>query len=167
MDWIDEATVEETWQEIAAYGLDQARSEMTDLGRLQPDLLAFVVVSSDELSEEARELAVYLFFVVYSVFQRAYDQELPRVSAQQLMQQDDRTEEFIMSLQEADEDAMESAALQETARQPWVMNYIVEALVEAPQGETPVDLSEDEFGNIFLVLKTVVDALDEATNAAA
>jgi hypothetical protein len=42
------------------------------------------------------------------------------------------------------------------------MRYLVETLIEAPDGEDPVFLTEEEIGALFLVLKTVVDVLDHS-----
>ena len=43
------------------------------------------------------------------------------------------------------------------------MKYVVETLIEAPEGdEDPVELTEEDVGYLFLLLKTVVDLLDKA-----
>jgi hypothetical protein len=67
---IPEGIVEKTWQQVAAFSPDKARKEMTKIGNTQPDLLAFVMESSKEMGQEVRELAIYVFFVVYRMFQR-------------------------------------------------------------------------------------------------
>ena len=45
--------------------------------------------------------------------------------------------------------------------QPYVMKYVVETLMEAPKDEDPVDLTEEDIGYLFMLLKTVVDLLDQ------
>lgn len=164
MHWIDEATVESTWQDVAGFGVEQAQQEMMRLGEVQPELLAYVMGSCGDLCEEARELAVYMFFVVYRIFETAYDQQLPRISTEQILEQDQETDQLMTNLMEADEGTLAFTAIKETSRQPWVTQYVVESLVEAPEGDDPVYLSEEEFGQIFLVLKTVVDLLDRNTD---
>ena len=44
--------------------------------------------------------------------------------------------------------------------QPYVMKYVVETLIEAPEEENPVALTDEDTGFLFLLLKTVVDVLD-------
>ena len=56
---------------------------------------------------------------------------------------------------------MERAARIQLAGQPYVMKYLVEALMEPGTEEDPVYLSEEEQGLLYIVLKTVVDLLDE------
>ena len=47
--------------------------------------------------------------------------------------------------------------------EPEVMRYVVEAVMEAGDDpDDPVELTEEEEGMLFLVLKTVVDLLHKA-----
>ena len=57
---------------------------------------------------------------------------------------------------------VERVAKVEASRQPFVMRYMVETLIDAPDDEDPVALTEEETGALFLVLKTVVDVLDHS-----
>ncbi len=56
MKTIPERIVEETWQEVAGFSPDKAQKEMMKIGNSQPELLAFVVESSKEMSREVSEL---------------------------------------------------------------------------------------------------------------
>jgi hypothetical protein len=42
-----------------------------------------------------------------------------------------------------------------------VVNYVVDALTEDDEGENAVALSEEQKGFLYLLLKTVVDVLDQ------
>jgi hypothetical protein len=42
---------------------------MIRIGNSQPELLAFVMELSKEMGQEVRELAIYIFLVVYRMFQ--------------------------------------------------------------------------------------------------
>ncbi len=66
---VPEAIVERTWQEFAGFSPDKAKKEMMKINNKQPELLAFVVETSKEMGREVRELAIYLFVVVYRMFQ--------------------------------------------------------------------------------------------------
>jgi hypothetical protein len=46
------------------------------------------------------------------------------------------------------------------------MKYVVEALMEAPEEEDPVILTEDDVGYLFHLFKTVVDLLDNKLSLA-
>jgi hypothetical protein len=62
---IPEEVVEKTWQEVAGFGPDRAKKEMIKVGNGQPELLAFVTESSEEMDKAVRELGIYMFLVVY------------------------------------------------------------------------------------------------------
>jgi hypothetical protein len=49
----------------------------------------------------------------------------------------------------------------QTSRQPYVVNYVVDALMEDDEAEDAVALTEEQKGFLFLLLKTVIDVLDQ------
>ena len=47
--------------------------------------------------------------------------------------------------------------------QPYVMKYVVDTLIEAPDDEDdPLPMTDEDTGFLFLLLKTVVEVLDKA-----
>jgi hypothetical protein len=68
MESISEPIVEKTWQEVAGFSPNRAKKEIIKVGNTQPDLLAFVTESSQEMVQEARVLAIYMFLLVYRMF---------------------------------------------------------------------------------------------------
>jgi hypothetical protein len=42
-----------------------------------------------------------------------------------------------------------------------VVKYVVDALVEEEEGESALTLAEEQKGFLFLLLKTVIDVLDQ------
>ena len=49
----------------------------------------------------------------------------------------------------------------QTSRQPYVVNYIVDALMEDEEAEDAMALTEEQKDFLFLLLKTVIDVLDQ------
>jgi hypothetical protein len=72
MERIPERIVEKTRQEVAGFSPDRTKKEMMKIGNNQPELLPFVTESTKEMGQEVRELAIYLFLVVYRMFQQAH-----------------------------------------------------------------------------------------------
>jgi hypothetical protein len=65
-------------------------------------------------------------------------------------------------LEGADEKFLDRIASVQTSRQPYVVNYVVDVLMEEDdKGEDAVALTEEQKGFLFLVLKTVIDVLDQ------
>jgi hypothetical protein len=72
-----------------------------------------------------------------------------------------------MSLDGTDPQQIDEAALERLTRQPAVFRYVIEAIAEAEEDENqPVSMSPEEKGSLILLLKTAIDALDEAGEGA-
>jgi hypothetical protein len=158
---IAEEIVEKTWQEVAGFSPDRAKKEMMRIGNSQPELLAFVTESSKELSQEVKELAIYMFLVVYRMFQGAYG-KIKRISSEEMIECYEHNESLMERLEGAHEKFLDRVASVQTSRQPDVVKYVVDALMEEDNGgEDAVALTEEQKGFLFLLLKTVIDVLDQ------
>ncbi|RJR33421.1 MAG: hypothetical protein C4576_28130 [Desulfobacteraceae bacterium] len=161
MSEISEDLVTVTWQAMGTISSAQARAEMAMAGREQPELLAFVLGSVSGCSPEAQELAVYLYFVIYKIFTVSAGKSLGPVIADNIELHLTRNEKLLERLEPAHTRFLERAAHLETRAQPFVVKYLVDAIMEAGEGEDAVQLSEEEGGTLYLVLKTTIDVLDE------
>jgi hypothetical protein len=74
---IPEEIVEKTWREVAQFTPAQIKKEISRLGREQGDLLDFVLESTVDMSRASHELAVYLFFTVFRMFQKVHGKGIP------------------------------------------------------------------------------------------
>lgn len=161
MKTIPEEIVEKTWQEVAGLSPDKAKREMTKIGNIQPELLAFVMESSNEMSQEVRELAIYMFLVIYRIFQKAHG-KIKKISSEEIIKYYEHNESLMGRLEAADEKFLNRIASVQTSRQPHVVNYLVDALMEEEdEGEDAVALTEGQKGFLYLLLKTVIDVLDQ------
>lgn len=155
---IPDEIVQATWKEVAGFRGMRARKEMARLAKRQPDLFTFVVTETEDLSREANELAVYLLFVVTRMFEKGGT--VARISSAVILEQFQSSVSELELLVGANDQFIEKAAAGQASWQPHVMRYILEALMDAGDEPDPVELTEDELGGLFLILKTVVDALD-------
>ena len=166
MSVIPEKTVAAAWNEIAGMAESQGQAEIERITRNQPELLAFVMADSQDLRADAQELAVFIFVIVLRMFEKHFGSKLRTVEIEDIERLRDGTEASLLALSEADEASMEQAALSQATGQPFVMKYIAEAIFE-PDPDDDVHLTEDEIGGMFMTLKTVVDALQEASGSKA
>ncbi len=162
MEPISEALVEATWQEVAGFSPDRAGREMDHTAKHQRELIGFIAAYTEDLSRESAELAFYMFFTIFRMFKQSAAGRIPSISGDQIEQCLDQNEGMLERLEGAHEKFVERVAKVEASRQPFVMRYLVETLIEAPDGDDPVFLTEEETGALFLVLKTVIDVLDQA-----
>jgi hypothetical protein len=160
MEPIPEEIVEKTWQEVAGFSPDRAKKEMMKIGNSQPELLAFVTESSREMGQEVRELAIYMFVVVYRMFKQAHG-KIKRIPSEEIIKCYEQNEGLLERLERAHEKFLYRVARGQTSRQPYVVNYMVDALMEEDEGEEAVALTEEQKGFLFLLLKTVIDVLDQ------
>ena len=163
MEPIHSELVEETWQEVARFDPDLAGKEMMKAGNSQPELLTFMVEFTQDLNQEVQELAIYMFFVVYRMFQKSSKKKIRKIPAEDIIECYEDNEDLMQSLEGAHEKFFERIARVQLARQPYVMKYVVDTLIEGPEDEDPVALAEDDVGLLFLLLKTVVEAIDKVT----
>ena len=157
---IPEAIVEKTWQEFAGFTPDRAKKELVKIDNNQPELLAFVMESSEEMGQEVRELVVYMFVVVCRMFQGVHA-KIKKISSEEIIECYRQNEGLMGRLEGVDERFLDRIASLQTSRQPHVVNYVVDALMEEGETEGGVALTEEQKGFLYLLLKTVVDVLDQ------
>lgn len=157
---ISEKVVEKTWQEVAAFSPVRANKEMMEIGNSQPELLAFVIESTEEMNQEAKELGIYMFFVIYRMFQKTQGKN-KKISSEEIIKCHEQNESLMERLEGAHEKFLDRVASLQTSRQPYVVRYLVDALMEEDEGEDAVELTEEQKGLLFLSLKTVIDVLDQ------
>ena len=165
METISEELAEETWQEFAGFSPVRAQKEMIKVNKNQPNLLAFMIEFTQDLDQEVKELAVYMFYVVCRMFQKSSKKSLKRISPEEIIGCYEKTEGFMESLEGTDEKFLERIAEVQLSGQPYVIKYVLETLMEAPEEEEPIALTEEDIGYLFLLFKTVVDLLDETLRA--
>jgi hypothetical protein len=159
MDLLSEEFVEKTWQKVAGFTEDRANKEMIAMGKNQPDLLAFLMAFTDDLDQEVKELAIYIAFVVYKMFLDSRG-KIPKISSRAIMAKYDENTSLIESLEGADEKFIDRIAGVEVSQQPYVMKYVLEALMEDAE-EDGIDLTEEDIGSLFMLFKTEIEVLDK------
>jgi hypothetical protein len=158
---ISEEIVEATRQEVGGFSDSAARAYMAKLGRRQQDLLVFVMTMTEQMSMQAHETAIYTFVVLCRMFERSAVKPLPRAKHRRIAAVYEKSSEELERLTVADERFLERHALVTTGSEPHAMRYVVEVLLEPDDPED--QLSDDEVGELFLCLKTVVDVLHEVS----
>ena len=159
MEYISEELVEETWQEFASFSPVHAQKETIKINKNQPYLLAFMVEFTQGLDQEVKELAVYMFYVVCRMFQKSSKKKIKRISPEKVINCYEKNKRLIESLEGAHEKFIERIAGIQLSAQPYVMKYVVDTLIEAPEEEDPIALTEEDTVYLYLLLKTVVDLL--------
>jgi len=158
---INEELIETTCQEVAALDATALSTAMEALGQSQPNLLAFVMATCEELETEAAELGVYVFFVVHRSFEHAAGVQLEPASQAEVLEAEERNDALLASMGEADASFLSRVEESEFSAHPVMVHYIVDVLAGYGDEEGEGGLSGEEKWLLFYVLNTVVDVLDE------
>jgi hypothetical protein len=153
---ISEKIVENTWQEVAGFSPGRANKEIMMIRNRQPELLAFVMESAKEMGQEVRGFAIYMFLIVYRMFQGAHER-IEKISSEEIMKCYEHNVGLMERLEGTHEKFLDRIASVQTSREPYVVKHLVNALME----EDTVALTGEQKGFLFLLLKTVIDALNQ------
>ena len=162
---LSEELVEETWQEFASFTPTQVNKEAKKIAKGQSDLLSFMVEFTEELDQEVKELAIYMFFVVNRIFAKGYRKKIKKASPEEIIECYEKNEKLMESLEGAHDRFYERVASVQVSAQPYVIKYVVETLFEYPEEEDPIFISDEDVGFLFLLLKTAIDVLNKKTDA--
>lgn len=163
MEPIPEHLVERTRQEVAAYSQDQAASEMRKIGEAQPELLSFMVEFTRDLPLQSIDMGIYLFFVVYRIFEKGYAGDIGQVSDDEIIACYEANADLMESLESAHYRFLERAAEVQLASQPYVIRYVIDSFFEVSDDDETDPVSDEDIGYLFLLLKTVIDVLNGKT----
>jgi len=144
--------------EINEFSDNEGKRFMDGLSRRQPALLAFVTASSEDLTPDASELAIFIFVVIVRTFEMHFGKRLQNVGMKRIESIYEENEKMMEQLVGAQHGALESFAGVQIQKQPWVWKYVVESIFEVDDPE--IHLSQDDIGSLAIIMKTVIDALD-------
>ena len=156
-----EKFVEQTWQQIAGFPPERATKEMHAMGKSQPDILALLLAYTDDLQQEVKELGIYIAFVVYKMFHDSAG-KIPKISSREIMSTYDENSLFWEGLKGTHEKMFNRLAKVTGSKQPYVMKYVLKALIE-DAGEEGINLTVKDIGFLFILLKTEMEVLDKRT----
>jgi hypothetical protein len=162
---IPEHVIDGTWRSVGALEPAAMRRIQKSSGKDQEDLMAFVMAWNSEQRSEVLGLGLYLALVILESFRRGPVRKVKRVKERQILKLIRENQALIAALPDSPEEG--SAVLKDSdiVSEPAIMEYILSALAEIPEDpDEALDLSNDEFWHLVLVLKTFTDALHEASH---
>jgi hypothetical protein len=163
MKLLSEELVERTRHEISLYSEDHSIREIKKLGKNQPHLFSFIAEFTQGLGDHAIELCIGMFFAVYNMFQKGHRKKIEQVSEEEIIECYEDNESLFKSMEMAHEKFYERRAKVMVSAQPYVMKYVLETLYETPEEEYISNEHKEDFGYLYLLIKTVIDVLDKKT----
>lgn len=164
MKFINAKLVEDTWQEPENWTKSKIDREHAKLIAEQRDLETFVATYISEYNEEVQGVGLWVFFMVYRMYRKAYEKPIPIINTKKILDKHKDNEHFFETLVDAHEKMINRIAETRFCSQPEVWRYITEALIES-NGPEDVELTDDIIGDLFAMFKTIVELLDDATES--
>ncbi len=164
MEPIPEELVDEIRNQMAGLSEDAAYEESIEVSKQQPEILSFIVELTEDLDEDFRGFAFYMFFVIYRVFENGYGKKIDPVASVELIKFLEDNEKLMESLEGTNEEFFENVAKVQMSSQPYIIRYVVETLFDEFQDENSIFLGEEDIGYLFLIMKTIIDVLNKMTD---
>jgi hypothetical protein len=160
---ISDDVVEATWQEITGLQRSGIRSLQRRSGKLQEELMAFLIAFVIKQRRGVVEVALHMAIAILEMFQRTSARKLRRVKEDRIIQILRENREFVAHLPDSIEIGATMLVDPEIVSEPAIMRYVVFGLAGLSEdSEESFRLSNDEFWFLVVALKTFTDALHEA-----
>jgi len=152
--------VDQACAEVSLYSEEVMASEFERFFKTQPGLCDFVTELTTESDQRIQELALFLSYMVYKVVEAARP-EIAAVSPESIEAAFHRSEAWIEKMNEAQSEDLSSSILSglEKDTEPNLLQYVISEINEPLENGT--QLTDEEKGEVFFVLKTVISSLSE------
>jgi hypothetical protein len=162
-----ESVVDAVWQEVSSIPESRIPVEMGRAAREQPELLSFILGSTEGMGPGVSELAGFIYFVIWRTFRGETRGKMRVVTAGAIQRKLEQNETDLARLDGTDPQAIDAALIEKITSQPALFGYMIEAITAAEEDENePVVISAEEKGSLVLLLKTAIDVLDDVRRAA-
>lgn len=156
---IDQSLVDEVWREIAAYPPGRAEEEARAFLQQQPHAAQFCQVVAKEFDPTVQKAALGLTFLLFKILEASLGTPFPPVAAHRIREAYEATTEWLEQWDGADP-RMFLRSIQGGGEFPHP--NLVQYLLTVFYGSDPesVDYDQEVKASLFLLLKTLSDALD-------
>lgn len=156
---IDRSLVDEVWREVTAYPPGRQEDEAREFLERQPHVAAFCQVVTRELDLAVQKAAIGLVFLLFKILEASLGTPFPPVARQRIQEAYEGTTEWLEQWEGADPRIF-LRSVQGGGEFPHP--NLVQYLLTAFYGGDPesVDYDQEVKASLFLLLKTLSDALD-------
>jgi hypothetical protein len=152
-------SVESACSEVGRYTDDQMAEEFDRFFRSQPALCEFIVEVTHDSGQKIQELSLFLSYMVFKTIERSAPSSAPIVEAENIEAAYRETESWMVRISQAEGGELQEAIARSLQRdtEPHLLQYVISELNEPL--EDGGDLNDEEKGEVFFVLKTVISSL--------
>ena len=141
---------------------EDSQNMMNEVYLDQPNLSNYIVAINQDLDDELNKYTLYLFSIIYLAIKSFSQKKLQVISDEIIIKSHENNVDLLESLETSHEVFINRIAETNLKKQPGIYKFITESIFEELREIS--DITEDEEGWIFLVLKSTIDALNEKVN---
>ena len=138
---------------------EDSQSEMKKVYLEQPIISEYIVAINEDLDDELNKYALYLFSIIYLAIKNFYPKKLQIVTDEIIIKSHENNIDLLRKLENSHEVFINRIAETNLKKQPGIYKFISQSIFEELQEIS--EITEDEEGWIFLILKSAIDALNE------
>ena len=152
-------SVEKACSEVSEFTDEQMANEFDRFFRAQPAICDFIVELTDESGQKIQELSLFLSYMMFKTVEAAQSGSTPVVKPDDIETAYRETESWMARISQAEGAELQSqiAASLQRDTEPYLLQYVISELNEPM--EDGVELDDEEKGEVFFVLKTVISSL--------
>ncbi len=146
--------IERVRDRVAEFSDDVLDGEFEAFFSKQPEICNFVTDLTSERGQQARELALFLAYLVYKAVEEGRSQDHEQVDAQTITSACGESREWIEKMHGLDGADIDRSSVSGRDGELHLLGFVI-----AEMNEAGPELSEEEKGTILFALKTVISSL--------
>ena len=160
---INGESVEKACSEVGEYSDEKMVDEFDCFFRAQPAICDFVVELTHESGQKVQELSLFLSYMVFKAMETAGAASVTKVTPETIEAGYRETESWMERISGAEGAELQSAIAASLQRdtEPYLLQYVISELNEPMEDGT--ELNDEEKGEVFFVVKTVISSLKNET----
>ena len=154
-------SVEKACSEVGEYSDEKMIGEFDRFFRAQPAVCDFIVELTHESGHKIQELSLFLSYMVFKAMEMSQTDAVSAVTPDAIETAYRESESWIERVSQAEGVELQSAiaASLEKDTEPYLLQYVISELNEPLEDGS--ELNDEEKGEVFFVLKTVISSLRE------
>ena len=152
-------SVEKACSEVGEYSDEKMIGEFDRFFRAQPAVCDFIVELTHESGHKIQELSLFLSYMVFKAMEMGQTDAVSAVTPDAIETAYRESESWIERVSQAEGVELQSAiaASLEKDTEPYLLQYVISELNEPLEDGS--ELNDEEKGEVFFVLKTVISSL--------
>jgi hypothetical protein len=156
-------SVEQACLEVGDYSDEKMVDEFDRFFRAQPAICEFVAELTHDSGSKVQELSLFLSYMIFKTIETETAESVSSVTPEVIEEGYRETESWMERLSNADGLELQASVAKNLERdtEPHLLQYLISELNEPMEDGT--ELNDEEKGEVFFVIKTVIESLKDRT----